>query len=171
MLRSPFVAADFTAADFMEAEEASMAAADVGPVAADVGTVAGAGGLAVATTAVADIGAAVAGMAAAVDGVGAQPLRVPRWALLRSAPQPMALATSSRTAGTAINMSRNGSGFAEAFAADLSGGFLKRRSFPLEILNEGQELHFSGVSTCRAMRGEDDEFCSLLGVLSLNMTA
>jgi hypothetical protein len=136
MLRSPFVAAaDFTAADSMVAEEASMAAAGVGPAAAVIGTVAGADGLAVvgmavATTAVADIGAAVAGMAAAVDGVGAQPLRVPRWALLRSAPQPMALATSSRTSGTAINTSRNGSGFAEAFAADLSGGFLKRRSFP-----------------------------------------
>lgn len=134
MLRSLFAAADFTAADFMEAEEVSMAAADVGPVAAVVGTVAGADGLAAAGTAVAitgaaDIGAAVAGMAA-VDGVGARLLRVPRWAPLRLAPQLTALATSSRTSGTAINMSRNGSGFAEALIADLSGGFLKRRSFP-----------------------------------------
>jgi hypothetical protein len=135
MLRSPFVAAaDFTAADSMVAEEASMAAAGVGPAAAVIGTVAGADGLAVvgmavATTVAADIGAAVAGMAAA-DGVGAQLLRVPLWALLRSAPRLTALATSSRTSGTAINTSRNGSGFAEAFAADLSGGFLKRRSFP-----------------------------------------
>ena len=115
MLRSPFVvAADFTAADSMEAEEASTAAADVGPAAAVVGTVAGADGLAVATTAVADIGAAVAGTAAAADGVGARLLRVPLWALLLSAPRPTVLATSSRTSGTAINMSRNGSGFAEA---------------------------------------------------------
>jgi hypothetical protein len=128
MLRSPFVAADFMAADFMAAEEASMVAADVGPAAAVIGTVAGADGLAVATTAAA-IGAAVAGMAAA-DGVGARLLQVRLWALLRSAPQPTVLATGSRTSGTAINMSRNGSGFANAFVADLSGGFLKRRLFP-----------------------------------------
>jgi hypothetical protein len=119
--RSPFVAADFTAVDFMAAEEASMAAADVGP-AAVVGTVAAAGGLAVATTAAADIGAAVAGMAA-VDGVGARLLRVPQWALLRLAPQPTALATSSRTSGTAINTSRNGSEFAKAFVEDANGDF------------------------------------------------
>ena len=118
---SPFVvAADFTAADSMVVEEASTAAADVGPAAAVIGTVAGAGGLAVATTAVADIGAAVAGTAAAADGVGAQLLRVPLWALLRSAPQPTVLATSSRTSGMAINMSRNGSGFAKAICSPTS---------------------------------------------------
>jgi hypothetical protein len=129
MGRSPFVAADFTAA----AEEASMVAAGAGPVAVVVGMAAAAGGLAVAGTAVvimavAAIGAVVAGMAAA-DGVGARLPRVRLLALLQLAPQPTVLATSNRTSGTAINTSRNGSGFANAFVADPNGDFLKRRLF------------------------------------------
>ncbi len=93
----------------MVAGDAGRAAGAIGTVVADVGPAVVAIGVAAV-----DIGAAVAGTAA-VAGAGAQRLLARRWELRLSALRQPVLATSSKMSGMAINMSRNGCGFAEPF--------------------------------------------------------